>query len=288
MSPIYHYLCASIAAVVAKAGEVDVDCRTRFTFSRPTRENAASILVGASAGGSDSGDFDSSKISFNHDQVGITQPTKSSCHFPSCVGYPAKTEQRFARHNHTENETLCSSMNHNGWRILRFQKRVGAGKLCYRRVQDAVFKWDFEQKGKKSMGILSATSEKSPCKYSGVIDTRKKLLATFTEFRNPFKSLFVVNPVAVVHEMKDASLIPKCLSSTTSYATLLGHLLAGEERVTVIWRQGMGGSVDVEVVSFSRAAPSIGGKLVWPLIGRMQKQFFLAEVNHLCEVGHAK
>lgn len=30
----------------------------------------------------------------------------------------------------------------------------------------------------------------------------------------------------------------------------------------------------------SRAAPSLTGRGVWPLIGRMQKQFFLAEMDY--------
>jgi len=140
------------------------------------------------------------------------------------------------------------------------------------------------------MGIVSAAPTKSSKGGSGFTHTRRKLLATFSEFcfPNPFKSLFVVNPVHVVYEVKNTRSIPKCLASSTAYATLSGHLLAGEERVTVVWRKGMGGGVDIEIVSFSRAAPSVGGKLIWPLIGRMQKQFFLAELAHLDEVGRTQ
>mmetsp|Transcript_8627 Transcript_8627/g.14064 ORF Transcript_8627/g.14064 Transcript_8627/m.14064 type:complete len:262 (-) Transcript_8627:24-809(-) len=225
------------------------------------------------------------------DNVGITQPTKSRNPFPSCVGYPKKKKKHSTFHNQIERAisnddttTLCSSTDLNGWRILRFQKRVGYGKTCYRRVQNAVFNWDFEvQKGKKSMGILSAAPNKSNIAGPGFTNQRRKLLATFTEvcLPNPLKSLFVVSPVHVVYEVKDARSIPRCLFSSTAYATLSGHLLAGEERVTVVWRKGMGDAVDIEIVSFSRAAPSIGGKLIWPLIGRMQKQFFLSEMDHL-------
>jgi len=276
------------------------NCRTRFTFSRPTPENAVSILFGVRKGSSVAGEksdvvYDSTppKISFNHDDVGITKPIASTNPFPSCMGYPKK-EKRYLRFlNQLEkatinnDTTLCSSANFNGWRILRFQARVGYGKSCYKRLQNAVFNWDFEaQEGKKSMGIVSSAAALKSSTHQ-----RRNLLATFTEISlpSPLKSIFVVSPVHVVQEeVKDARSVPKCLFSSTSYATLSGHLLAGEERVAAVWRKGMGNEVEIEIVSFSRAAPSIGGRLIWPLIGRMQKQFFLAEVDHLVKVGHAK
>jgi len=154
-------------------------------------------------------------------------------------------------------------------------------------VQNAVLDWDFEaQKGKKSMGILSATDIGSLIDVSAQSHTRRNLLATFTEIclPKPLRSVFNVNPVHVVYDVKDARSIPRCQFTSTAYATLKGHLLTGEERVTVIWRKGMNDEVDVEIISFSRSAPSIGGKIIWPLIGRMQKQFFLAEVDHLANV----
>lgn len=39
--------------------------------------------------------------------------------------------------------------------------------------------------------------------------------------------------------------------------------------------------VDVEILSYSRAAPSIMGRLVWPFIGKMQDSFFQSELNAL-------
>ena len=74
----------------------------------------------------------------------------------------------------------------------------------------------------------------------------KGLLATFTEIQFP-KSLFVANPVHVVHERKDVKYNENCIFSSTAYATLRGHLLSGEERVTVFWRNGR--EVDVEILS---------------------------------------
>mmetsp|Transcript_12396 Transcript_12396/g.18588 ORF Transcript_12396/g.18588 Transcript_12396/m.18588 type:complete len:88 (+) Transcript_12396:2-265(+) len=80
--------------------------------------------------------------------------------------------------------------------------------------------------------------------------------------------------------------IPNNIVSSASYATLDGHLLAGEERVSVILRGN--DAVDVDIVSFSRSAPSINGRIVWPFIGRMQKQFFLKEMEHLSRIATCK
>ena len=254
--------------------------------------------------------------------MGITKPGITnhdySLLFPSCSGYPpyrkkqkglslcnnfgSKKSGNIQESDHVDDakSTICSSTVYNGWRILRFSKRVGYGKKCYKKVRQEVFDWDFESRGcNKAMGILSATfnqqheaslgmnvsNEKSQqTSFPWYTRPRRSLLATFTEIRfpKPFKSLFVVSPVHVAYEIRDAGQIPRCLYSSTSYATLSGHLLAGEERVSVIWRKGSGDAVDVEIVSFSRSAPSIGGKIVWPFIGRMQKKFFLAEMDHLC------
>lgn len=323
--------CAIIAAVASaadtqrqrmKKSDVVVfvrrqECRTRFTFTRPTRDNVLSILFGADQDDSGEGAKVSSASFFNHGDVGITQPVESNNQFPSCRGYPPKnTNKHSAFHEQLERgisdgdtTTKCTMTVFDGWRILRFHKRVvGHGDECYRRVQNAVFDWDFEARiGKKSMGIVSASS--SPDDKSArrpleadlnaslntnnppglAMKPRKSLLATFTEIclPGPFKSVFVVNPVRAVYQVEDdAQQIPKCLSSCTAYATLRGHLLAGEERVTTILKND--GSVDIEIVSFSRAAPGFGGRVIWPLIGRMQKQFFLSEMDHIASVTTAE
>jgi len=232
--------------------------------------------------------------------VGITQPdTTHHEHqpFPMCQGYTKKMKKDLKLpkgcSSNDDATSVFSGTTLDGWRMLIFYKRVGHGKKCYRQVQNAIHDWDFEtRKGNKSMGILSAAAPKKAAGDSlnescpGFTVPRRNLLATFTEicFPKPLKSLFVVSPVHVVYEVKNACSIPKCMYSSTAYATLSGHLLAGEERVSVVWRKGMGDEVDVEIVSFSRSAPSVGGKLIWPLIGRMQKQFFLSEMDHLDKV----
>ncbi|KAL9188206.1 hypothetical protein ACHAXT_006584 [Thalassiosira profunda] len=269
-------LCAHDTAVCPAPREGSPKCRTRFTFRRPTREGAASILC----------DGDGVlRVSFNHDEVGLTQPIAGSGPFPLCRGYP--TKWNLDTGNDGDEETRCSEADVNGWRVLRFRRRVGHGKHCYKRVQEAVFDWDFKAKrGKKSMGIVSTFQPTTlrhkvlgDCDPSGYTPRtpRRRLLATFTELRlpRPLRSVFVANPVHTAYEVKDSKCIPKCLVSASAYATCKGHLLAGEERATVIWRRDSG-DVEVEIVSFSRSAPSLAGKLIWPLIGSMQKSFFLA------------
>ena len=44
--------------------------------------------------------------------------------------------------------------------------------------------------------------------------------------------------------------------------------------------------VDIEILSFSRAAPSMMGKLVWPFIGKMQETFFQSELDALEQIAN--
>lgn len=67
--------------------------------------------------------------------------------------------------------------------------------------------------------------------------------------------------------------------TATSYATGHGHWIRGEERVSVLHRIESD-LVDVEILSVSKPGRSIMGYIVWPLIGRMQKRFFLEQINH--------
>ena len=273
--------------------------RTRFTFRRPTNENVLSILFGCN----DLHEIPEIEVKFNHNSVGITRPTlcnnlrEARDVFPMCSGYP-DDESKLSRlfrstcsSSYTSDKVACSSINHNGWRILRFRKQVGTGKQCYKRVQQAIYNWDFvSREGKKSIGILAPKKSLLLAKVNQIQSTanpRRGLLGTFSEIPL-FKSLFVVNPIHVIYDVKDCrhKNIPKSIVSSSSYATLDGHLLAGEERVSVVLRGN--DSVDIEIVSFSRSAPSINGLIVWPFIGRMQKLFFLKEMEHLSRVAKSK
>jgi hypothetical protein len=162
-------------------------------------------------------------------------------------------------------------------------------------------------------------------------------LVTFTKFdlRIPFvpnkvsfpipflpKAIYAMNPVAVVYDIVDER-VPtdgsgrRGLYTSSAYATLKGHLMSGEERVTVIMRgdddavdigsillpatagrsngifshddaylSNGGGWVDVEIVSYSKAAPSLLGRMVWPFVGKKQDSFFTSELDALEHVAH--
>jgi uncharacterized protein (UPF0548 family) len=62
-----------------------------------------------------------------------------------------------------------------------------------------------------------------------------------------------------------------------------GHLLRGEERVTVALRD-RSEAVDVEIVSISKAGNSFKAKGIWPFIGNMQRDFFNNQMDALQEV----
>mmetsp|Transcript_11634 Transcript_11634/g.21461 ORF Transcript_11634/g.21461 Transcript_11634/m.21461 type:complete len:559 (+) Transcript_11634:30-1706(+) len=95
------------------------------------------------------------------------------------------------------------------------------------------------------------------------------------------KRLYAINPVMVVYDVIDAREAGTTFTST-AFATLKGHWLSGEERVTVAFRDG-GEDVDVEILSISRPGPSIFGKALWPFLGKMQSSFFQQHLQHLAQ-----
>ena len=88
-----------------------------------------------------------------------------------------------------------------------------------------------------------------------------------------------MNQVMVIYDLVDLR-APSTTYTSTAYATMKGHLLSGEERVTVALRDGSQ-AVDVEIVSVSKAGPSLPSKLLWPFIGTMQNRFFQRQLDSL-------
>jgi len=105
-------------------------------------------------------------------------------------------------------------------------------------------------------------------------------------------TLYAVSPVASVYDVVDERCSNGDIYTSTAYATVGRHLLSGEERATAILRHdsdnlryGKAQPVHVEILSCSRSAPSFVGKVVWPLVGRMQSKFFEAEIEHFVRIG---
>jgi uncharacterized protein (UPF0548 family) len=64
-----------------------------------------------------------------------------------------------------------------------------------------------------------------------------------------------------------------------------GHLLRGEERVTVALRD-MNENVDVEIISISKSGESLRAKTIWPFIGKMQNKFFQEQMKEFQNVAN--
>ncbi|CAB9499756.1 expressed unknown protein [Seminavis robusta] len=188
------------------------------------------------------------------------------------------------------------------WRQCRYRRRVGQGQECYERVREAALAWQFRDSTNK--GILPVQQQQRSDKennccfalndqasqqvqplWSGPHTQGSRRLVTFTT--TGFKTrwlpkLYTMNPVMVVYDLLDQR-GPATTYSSTAYATLRGHLLRGEERVTVAFRDDTG-FVDVEILSYSKPAGSLKAKCAWPLIGKMQQQFFQHQMDHLEQV----
>ena len=216
-----------------------------------------------------------------------------------------------------------------GWRVIRYRSFVGHGEECYKRVSRAVLDWQFamdqqddprrggdirkqgstrrENRGKKAMGIIRARERACGLDTKTAVRVQSiplghggRRMATYAEcrygidirrgLRVGLPIFFAVNPVASVYDIVDERCSNGDMFTSTSYATVGDHLLAGEERVTVILRQPNGekeAKVHVEILSRSRPAPTLAGRLVWPFIGKMQSGFFKAELDHFIEVGRS-
>ena len=169
--------------------------------------------------------------------------------------------------------------------------------------------WDTDTNVGDGTGSGSSTHTRTSTHSNLIMNNAQKKLATFTQFQLPslglglgrrfpgrLPSLYAVNPVAVVYDVVDENELNGNLFSSTAYATLQGHLLSGEERVSVILRGDVGvgigsgsgvntdedaNAVDIEIVSFSKPAPSLLGKLVWPFVTKKQDDFFKSELDAL-------
>jgi uncharacterized protein (UPF0548 family) len=240
----------------------------------------------------------------NHDSAGMTNP---------CLHISLEEDDNDVMQV-SAGDWWPASFNKKGWKLLRYRQRVGFGSACYDAVRDKALEWEFndisrgivqihschrepilqrrESRGlgydvihnvAVSDGDLCGASTQNALKiWSGPGGRR---LATFTQAGFKWKwapRLYVVNPVEVIYDLVDQR-APGTTYSSTAYATARGHWLRGEERLSVFHRDG--GDVDVEIVSYSKPQKSLWGRLIWPLVGPMQSQFFESQMNALQNAG---
>lgn len=194
------------------------------------------------------------------------------------------------------------------WRVLKYTRKVGKGVHCYKRVRDAALDWEFN--AGDDTGLLSVPSTGSSTVHDGVyrdrytvtpidegavseielvppyrcIGSARHLVSYSAKKLAPFlPKLYSINPVMIAYDAVDQR-GPSTTFSCSAYATMKGHLLRGEERVTVALRDGTE-DVEVQIVSISQAGPSINGRAVWPFIGKMQSTFFEAQMDFLEKIG---
>jgi uncharacterized protein (UPF0548 family) len=250
-------------------------------------------------------------FAFNHESVGMTNPY---LHFAinedqeAVLQASAKIISSGVDVQWWPQATLMDK----SWRMIRYRRTLGVGTAIYDAVRDACLDWEFASKGN---GIVQIKVTSEPRRelhrredrggYE-VVHTRihgdgdmmctppnscrqlgaGRRLVTYTSTSSLklkwLPQLFVVNPVMVVYDLVDQREAGTTFTST-AYATMKGHWLSGEERLTVAHRDGTG-NVDVEILSYSRPAPSLVGKLVWPFIGPFQTKFFESQMEQLEQV----
>eukprot|EP00533_Pseudo-nitzschia_delicatissima_P002448 CAMPEP_0116095012 /NCGR_PEP_ID=MMETSP0327-20121206/9436_1 /TAXON_ID=44447 /ORGANISM="Pseudo-nitzschia delicatissima, Strain B596" /LENGTH=515 /DNA_ID=CAMNT_0003586651 /DNA_START=33 /DNA_END=1580 /DNA_ORIENTATION=- len=130
----------------------------------------------------------------------------------------------------------------------------------------------------------------SPSNYRSLGGSRRLVSyasKSVTEFLPSFlrRRIYSINPVMVVYDVVDQRAPDgQTTFTSTAYATLKGHYIRGEERVTVALRDGSQ-DVEVEILSISQAGPGLVGRTLWPFIGKMQSTFFQQQLHHLSQSG---
>ena len=196
------------------------------------------------------------------------------------------------------------------WRVLRFRQTVGVGLGCYQACRDAALQWEFDGASKGMVLVTEPSLPQDDALRSHSIVRRRnwsnsnndssvlpcsahqsspvqqiwwgpgRRLVTYTSLGLRWlPKLYTVSPVTVIYDLVDQRGQATTYTST-AYATGKRHWLCGEERVTVCYRDS-NHVVDVEILSYSKPSDSITGRLVWPLIGGMQRAFFQQQMKSL-------
>jgi uncharacterized protein (UPF0548 family) len=165
------------------------------------------------------------------------------------------------------------------------------------------------RRGGRSCTSTSVAS--SDCASVHQIGGPCKKLVTISRSPIPLLNLWTYNPCQVIYDVVDERYVATGQNpleqrafgngngarhshgqgltyTSTAYATLQGHLLSGEERVSVALHDAPSSKVVVEVLSYSRPTKGPLGRLVFPLIKPMQERFFNDQVTTLEQLGQQR
>lgn len=191
------------------------------------------------------------------------------------------------------------------------RNNMGWGRGCYEAVRDKVLAWEFDCNNQGIVALHNVvavkphdrmmqqqqqqqpsfqhrqynvvhtnTIEDNPSSWHSTSSALSigdcPRLATYT--RSLFGFAWILNPVQVVYDWVDQR-GPGTTYTSTAYATCRGHGLQGEERVTVALRDS--GRVDVQVISYSKAAKWYTKFAFGVMIHKMQDTFFTNQMQFL-------
>lgn len=264
---------------------------TSLVFRKPTSQSTSKLFHSATAS------------SYNHATVGMTNPSLHISVDDQVVlqisTKPSSNKKVWFPETLTEAAASC-------WQKLEYRQQVGFGRSCYEAVRDSILVWEFEKDNKgivsvQRNAVLSSSpslirhapshggyemvhtgtqAHDSPQNWHSTSSALSigdcQTLATYTR-SGPF---WCVNPVKVVYDVVDQR-GPSSTYTSSAYATLKGHWLAGEERMTVALRDD--GQVNVQIVSYSKPA-KLWTRLAWPLVNKMQNKFFTSQLEWLQQV----
>ena len=170
---------------------------------------------------------------------------------------------KYQTDQNTQNPNQIKKNNSPPLRILRYRRKVGYGDKCYLKLRDAALQWEHLHKGSSWAAIKCQISNRNkkflqtnpdydnhavedpyaalPSDISGNVmqiwsDPGQRKLVTMARVGGKFP-IWNLNPCAVMYDLVDCKEKDMTYTST-AYSTLQGHLLAGEERVTVAIRDG--------------------------------------------------
>jgi len=271
---------------------------------------------------------------FNHGFVGITNPSNqlsspssSSCKNDLMISSPCSSTLLSSSNIEA---TIMNEFNKKDkkYRIIRFKKVVGKGDKTYQILKNAILQWSptLQQNNWAGIHMIGSKNikriinEDVPCAplpasvsdhVLQVWNNGGRRLVTFSRVFG--SRLFCMNPCLVIYDLVDEKQDDcDAIFTSTAYATLKGHFLCGEERVTVGIQNSYNkklileasnnnfhfmssssskehdndddGQVFVEILSCSRPNTGILGNVMFHFVKNMQLRFFKSQLDTLQEI----